>query len=210
MEYDSAPEASRADAADPRTLSEPNDHELVRACREGDEAAWSALVERYSALICSVPRRYGLSTPEVEDVFSEVCISLVRSLDALRDVQALPRWLVRVTTRATWEVSRKGRRAVVHELPELTGGAAPDSVVSAFEEEQLVREALAAISEKCRRLLQLLYFQPESLSYDEVASRLGVPRGSLGPTRKRCLGRMRQVLPEHLGGDVSSDGGEPS
>ena len=167
-------------------------------------------MERYTALIHSVPRRYGLSAAEVDDVFSDVCVTLVRSLGALRDVQALPRWLVRVTTRATWEVSRKTRRARTSELPELTGAAAPDAVMEAFEEEQLVRWALLAISEKCRRLLTLLYFEPEALSYDEVASRLGVPRGSLGPTRKRCLERMRRVLPENLGGDVSSSGVESS
>jgi len=191
-------------------MAQPSDHELVRACREGDESAWSALVERYAALILSVPRRYGLPAAEVEDVFSEVCVVLVRSLDALRDVQALPRWLVRVTTRATWEVSRRTRRAQGSELPELTGGAAPDSVVEAFEEEHLVRGALATISEKCRRLLGLLYFEHESLSYDEIADRMGMPRGSLGPTRQRCLERMRRSLPAHLGGDVSESGDDPS
>jgi len=191
-------------------LPEPSDHDLVHACRSGDESAWSSLVERYAALIRSVPRRYGLPASEVDEVFSEVCMVLVRSLDALRDVQALPRWLVRVTTRATWEVTRRTRRAQTADLPELTGGAAPDSFVAVFEEEELVRSALAAISEKCRRLLGLLYFEPEALSYDEIASRLGVPRGSLGPTRQRCLDRMREALPRHLGGDVSKGQDGPS
>jgi len=191
-------------------LAEPSDFDLVRASREGDESAWGELIERYAPLIYSVPRRYGLPATEVDEVFSEVCVIFVRSLGALRDVQALPRWIVRVTTRATWEVSRRTRRAQASELPELSGGAPPDDVVEAFEEEHMVRTALRAISEKCRRLLSLLYFEPESLSYDEVASRLGVPRGSLGPTRQRCLDRMRGLLPAHLGGDVSNGDGEPS
>jgi len=191
-------------------LKERSDDELVRACRAGDEAAWAALVERYSALILSVPRRYGFSAAEADDVFSEVCLILVRSLDALRDVQALPRWLVRVTSRAAWEVSRRGRRDQMSELPELTGGAAPDAVATVFEEEELVRRALAGISRKCQHLLGLLYFEPESLSYDEIAQRLGIPRGSLGPTRKRCLERMRKLLPDRLGGDVSNGPDGPS
>ncbi|MHC4954230.1 MAG: RNA polymerase sigma factor, partial [Planctomycetota bacterium] len=78
------------------------------------------------------------------------------------------------------------------------------------EEEELVRRALAAVSERCRELISLLYFEPAALSYDEIAERLGVPRGSLGPTRRRCLDRMRTALPESLGGSVSKTGDRPS
>ncbi|MHC4939277.1 MAG: RNA polymerase sigma factor [Planctomycetota bacterium] len=191
-------------------MSDRTDLELVAACREGDEEAWAELIGNYSALIASVPRRYGLAEHLVEEVFAEVCAILFRSLGGIRDAQALPSWVVRTTTRTTWEIARKAKRAWSPELPELTGAAPPDEVVSAFEEEQIVRRALRAISEKCQRLLRLLYFEPASLSYDEVARRLGVPRGSLGPTRRRCLDRLRSKLPSHLGGDVSGKGGSPS
>lgn len=190
-------------------MTEPNDHSLVRACRDGDEGAWSALVARYAPLIQSVPRRYGFDASEVEDVFAEVCVVLVRSLDSLRDVQALPAWLIRVSTRATWEHARRSKRSRAQELPELTGAGPPDAFIETLEAEELVRGALRHISERCRRLLELLYFEPEALSYDEVALRLDVPRGSLGPTRKRCLERMRAELPAHLGGDVSETGQRP-
>ena len=79
--------------------------QLVEACRAGEEAAWTQLVERYSALIVSVPRRYGFSEDLVEEVFSEVCLVLVKSLAGVRDAQALPRWIVRTTTRTSWEVA---------------------------------------------------------------------------------------------------------
>jgi len=193
-----------------QTVTEQTDLSLVRACRDGDQAAWSDLVARYAPLIQSVPRRYGLDRTGVEEVFAEVCVVLVRSLESLRDVQAFPAWLIRVSTRATWEQARKTKRALTQELPELTGAGPSDELVEALEEEELVRRALQRISDRCRRLLELLYFQSEALSYDDVALRLGVPRGSLGPTRQRCLDRMRAALPSQLGGHVSkTENGPP-
>jgi RNA polymerase sigma factor (sigma-70 family) len=182
------------------------DEELVRGCLEGDEQAWAELVERYSSLILSVPRRYGLPAAACDDVFSEVCLALVRALGALRDAKALPQWLIRTATRATWEASRRQARfASPPELPPLTGASPPVEFVSLLEEEQLVRGALAQISERCRRLLELLYFAAPTPSYDEIAQRMDMPRGSLGPTRRRCLESMRKNLSPDLGGDVSGD-----
>jgi len=180
-----------------------SDADLLAACRDGNEAAWSALIERYAPLILSIPRRYGLRAAEAEDVFAEVCLALVRSLASVRDPKALPQWLIRTTTRATWELSRKSKRVPPEDLPPLTGAAPPDAFVTLLEEEQMVRDALASIGERCRELLELFYFAASTPSYDEVAVALGVPRGSLGPTRRRCLDRMRQELEPRLGGDVS-------
>jgi len=191
-------------------VSERSEADIVEACRAGDESAWAELIESYSALIASIPRRYRLPDHLVEEVFADVCAILFRSLPGIRDPKALPRWIVRTTTRTTWEAARRARRALPADLPELTGAAPPDEVVAALEEEQIVRTALRAVSEKCRRLLALLYFDPAAPSYDEVARRLKVPRGSLGPTRRRCLDRLRRKLPAHLGGDVSGSGGEAS
>ena len=96
------------------------------------------------------------------------------------------------------------------DLPPLTGAAPPEELAAHLEEEQLVRDALAAISERCRRLLELLYFTTPTPSYDQVAKRMGMPRGSLGPTRQRCLDRMREHLSPGLGGDVSKRRSAPS
>ena len=80
------------------------------------------------------------------------------------------------------------------DLPPLTGAAPPDEMVAALEEEQRVREALEAVPERCRKLLTLLYFTAPVPDYDEVARRMKMPRGSLGPTRARCLDKMRAHL----------------
>jgi RNA polymerase sigma factor (sigma-70 family) len=187
-----------------------DDRRLVRACLDGDEEAWKRLVDRYGALILSIPRRYGLDASACDDVFAEVCLTLVRSLGALRDAQALPRWLIRTTTRATWNVAKSVRRRPPKDLPPLTGAAPPDDFVETVEDEQIVREALAAAPERCRKLLTLLYFESPPPSYDEIARRLEVPRGSLGPTRSRCLEGLRKKVTPRLGGDVSSRSDAPS
>ena len=176
-------------------LASPTDTELLARCREKDEGAWKALVERYAALILSVPRRYGLPQDRAEDVLGEVCVALVKSLASIRDGQALPQWLIRTATRATWEAARKDRVAMTpDDLPPLTGAAPPDETVAGLEEEQRVREALEAVPERCRKLLTLLYFTAPTPDYDEVARRMKMPRGSLGPTRARCLDKMRAHL----------------
>jgi RNA polymerase sigma factor (sigma-70 family) len=180
-------------------MADPTDADLLRLCRDGDEGAWRSLVERYGALILSVPRRYGLKSAQAEDVFSEVCLALVRALPSIRDPQALPQWLIRTATRATWELTRKARAEPPPDLPPLTGAAPPEAFVALLEEEQLVREGLRSIPARCRKLLEILYFRAPALSYDEVAERMGVPRGSLGPTRRRCLEKLRAFLAPRLG-----------
>jgi RNA polymerase sigma factor (sigma-70 family) len=176
-------------------LAPPSDTDLLARCRADDQDAWRALVERYASLILSVPRRYGLRPQRAEDVLAEVLLALVKSLSAIRDAQSLPQWLIRTATRATWEAARKDRAHLApDDLPPLTGAAPPEELVAALEEEQIVREALLKVPERCRELLHLLYFAAPTPSYDEVAKRLKLPRGSLGPTRARCLEKLRPHL----------------
>jgi RNA polymerase sigma factor (sigma-70 family) len=122
----------------------------------------------------------------------------VRALHTIRDPKSLPQWLIRTASRATWEVAKKARKALPDDLPPLTGAAPPPDIVEQFEEEQRVRAALANLGELCRRLLQLLYFESPDLSYDDVAKRMKMPRGSLGPTRRRCLDKLKRGLEGHV------------
>jgi len=184
--------------------------ELLARCRSGDEDAWRELLERYGALILSVPRRYGMKGAQADDVFADVCLALVRALPSLRDPKALPQWLLRTAARATWEAARRSKRAVPGEALRLAGGSLPDEEASTLEQEQAVRDALRAVPERCRRLLELLYFAVPGLSYDEIARRLGLARGSLGPTRRRCLDKMREHLAQKFAGEVSGGPRAPS
>ena len=99
-------------------MADRDDADLLAACRAGDETAWDALIQRYAALILSIPSRYGLRAAERDDVFAEVCLILVRSLGTIRDPSSFPKWLIRTTTRATWEFARKRRRTPPEDLPE--------------------------------------------------------------------------------------------
>jgi len=171
----------------------PTNDELLRRCRDGDDRAWRVLVERFGSLILSVPRRYGLSPAQVDDVFSDVCLALVNSLRTIRDPDRLPGWIVRTTTRCTWRVARQQK---AHEAPPVWREAGPEPIAIAeqLETEQIVRDAVARLPARCRELLERLYFSEATPSYDDLAKIIGVPRGSLGPTRKRCLARMREHL----------------
>ncbi len=178
----------------------PSDADLLAACRTGDERAWRTLVERYGGLALSVAHRCGLRGPHADDVFSDVFTALVSSLRTIRDPERLPGWIVRTATRCAWHARRRrGHELVVeHEaaVPE------PADLVAQLEAERLVREALGRLPERCRKLLQALYFEPHTPSYDELARTTGTPRGSLGPTRSRCLEKLRthvEPLAELLG-----------
>ncbi|MGQ0615219.1 MAG: RNA polymerase sigma factor [Planctomycetaceae bacterium] len=177
-----------------------SDSELLARCRGGEEAAWRLLLERYGALVLSVPRRYGLKAALCDDVFADVCYALLRALPAIRDAKALPQWLIRTAARATWEVARKAKARPPPDLPPLTGAAPPEEILARFEEEQGVRAAVARLPERCQKLLGLLYFTVPAPSYDVVAKRMALPRGSLGPTRKRCLDKLRVLLEERVSG----------
>jgi RNA polymerase sigma factor (sigma-70 family) len=179
----------RASATDP---------ELVARAVEGDENAWSALVRRYADAAHAVARRAGLDDAASADVVQETFVALWRSLRRLRDTGRLFGWIVTSARRAAWRAGRRGRAAARRERSvareERAAGPTPDEALEALEEEQVLREALVEIGERCRRLLTALYLDAEPAGYDDVADRLGIPRGSIGPTRGRCLEKLRRAL----------------
>jgi RNA polymerase sigma factor (sigma-70 family) len=131
-------------------------------------------------------------------VFQEVSIRLWKSLPRLRRTDTLAPWLATTTRRLAWRLRSRARSRTEREKETARGetaeDASPSQSVEAVEEEQAVREALASLGERCRRLLRALYFDASLASYDEVAARLGIPRGSIGPTRQRCLSQLREAL----------------
>lgn len=175
------------------------DERLVQACLEGNEEAWSALVDKYKRLIYSIPMRYGLSQEDASDVFQQVCFGLLSELAKLRDPKSLPAWLIRVTSHKCYHISRQGRRNQPldgFEDKRISASEGADTLLFLVEREQMLREALAEVPVRCRELLHMLFFETPAIPYEEVARNLRLARGSIGFIRMRCLKKLRLRLME--------------
>ena len=175
------------------------DARLVELCLAGDHKAWGALVRRHERLVYAIGRSYRLSDEDLGDVFQEVFAALVRGLPRLREPRTLVRWLSSTTQRIARAVALKRRREMALSAPlEIDATlfseepAAPEEL-ERLEEQAMVRLALGALSERCRNLLAALYFEDPTPSYEALSRRLGLPIGSLGPTRARCFDRLRSA-----------------
>ena len=175
-----------------------NDTRLVAECMSGNEEAWSLLIEKYKALIYSIPIKYGLPQQEAADVFQATCAELLLGLPKLREPRALPKWLMQVAHHQCYRWKRQQQRLVSRdaepELPEPETPAIADDLVQQTQEEQVLREAMAALSPQCRRLVELLFFEIPPRPYAEVAGELGLAVGSIGFTRQKCIERLRRHL----------------
>jgi RNA polymerase sigma factor (sigma-70 family) len=177
-----------------------NDTRLVRECLSGNEQAWSQLIEKYKALIYSIPVKYGLPPDEAADVFQTTCMELLTRLPQLREPSALPKWLMQVAHHQCYRWKRQSQRVVSRDarpdLPESETPAIAETLVQQTQEEQMLREAIATLAPKCRRLIELLFFETPSRPYRDVASELGLAVGSIGFTRQKCIDRLRRRLGE--------------
>jgi RNA polymerase sigma factor (sigma-70 family) len=179
------------------------DRELVTACLNGDEAAWHELIDRYTRLIYATALKLGLTREEATDIFQAVCLDLVNELPRLRDPQALPMWLMQVTRHKAVKWKRKSERYVADEASRSEQLPAPDqdmpdSFITDLQTAQAVREAVAALSARCRQMVRMLFFEDTPRPYREVAAELGVAVGSIGFLRSRCLDKLRAAL-ERIG-----------
>jgi RNA polymerase sigma factor (sigma-70 family) len=179
-----------------------NDTRLVKECLAGKEEAWSLLIDKYKALIYSIPVKYGLQPHEAADVFQATCTELLVRLPELREPRALPKWLMQVAHHESHRWKRQRQRVVSRDAdPDLPEPGAPpiaEHLVLQTQEEQILREAMAALTPQCRRLVALLFYEVPPRPYTEVAKELGLAVGSIGFTRQRCIDRLRRLL-EDLG-----------
>jgi RNA polymerase sigma factor (sigma-70 family) len=177
-----------------------NDTRLVKQCLSGNEEAWSLLIDKYKALIYSIPVKYSLSRHEAADVFQATCTELLVRLPELRDPRALPKWLMQVAHHECYRLKRLNQRVVSRDaepdLPEPETPAIAESLVQQTQEEQMLREAMTSLTPQCRRLVELLFFETPSRPYAEVAAELGLAVGSIGFTRQKCIERLRRQLEE--------------
>src|SRR5256885_15098426 len=175
-----------------------DDTALVKECPSGSEEAWSLLIEKSKSLIFSIPVKYGLPPHEAADVFQSTCIELLTRLPELRGPRALPKWLMQVAHHECFRWKRQQQRVVSRDadpdLPEPETPAIAETLVQQTQEEQMLRDALRALSPQCRRLVHLLFFEIPSRPYTEVAKELGLAIGSIGFTRQKCMERLRKQL----------------
>lgn len=176
------------------------DAALVARCLGGDEAAWAELVRRHGPVVWSVARRAGLSQIDAADVHQTVWRIAVESLPRLRNAERFPVWIARTAHFQSMRAVRTicaTRRALDRITPRETDDSVPEADLARIERSRLVAEAMDRIGERCARLLRALYFDHPTPAYEEIAARLSMRIGSIGPTRARCLARLRQ----ELGGD---------
>lgn len=173
---------------------------VVLRATQGDAAAWADLVERFGGLIWHIARCAGLDAPDAADVSQTTWLRFAEHLGALREPARAGAWLATTARRESAKVARlAGRQVVVDPWSELhrvedQKPAAADALVEQ-EEGIAVQLALAELPKRCRELLLGLVGDPPC-SYNELSSKLGLPIGSIGPTRARCLERLRELLAE--------------
>lgn len=167
------------------------DRDLLDGCRRGDPRAWADLLDEYKRLVFSIPLRYGLSREDAADICQLTFTELLQSMDVIREDEQLVGWLATVARRQSWRLlERRRRESVVEEVPEVP---VPDPTENWARDEWLYG-GLLALDTRCRELIIALYLSPGPSSYADVAQRLGRPIGSIGPSRARCLERLRSVL----------------
>jgi RNA polymerase sigma factor (sigma-70 family) len=184
-----------------RGTASKSDRYLIKACRKGQVEAWRALLDKYERIVFAIPRRYGLSVDDAADVTQLTFTILVESIDKLPEDSKLGGWLTTVARRHTWRLLERNRRQGVDKYAALDEGIQPPTggdtdTLENWELGEWLDQELSKIGEFCRNLLFALYLDPGQPSYAEVAARLGMAVGSVGPTRMRCLERLRRRMDE--------------
>lgn len=169
---------------------------LVNRAAAGDQAAWNEIVERYSPLVWSICLRHRLDHDVAADVGQNVWLRLVEKIGSLRDPAALPGWLATTTRHECLHVLRVAPRHVHaglppdDQMPPRVDEATIEEEVLAAERNVALRAAFAELPPECHELLSMMICDPPR-SYQEISAALDMPLGSIGPTRARCLKKIR-------------------
>jgi len=180
-----------------------SDEDLIAGCRRGDQQAWAELITRYRRLIYAVPFKHHLSAEDAADVFQTVCAILLEHLPSLKDHSRLSAWLITTTSRECWKLLRERKRVTQPPEADPEGDATfdpvdrqplPEEAVRRLEEQHLVRRALDRLDDRCRQLLHYIFYERRTVSYRDISRSLQMPESSIGPTRARCLAKLKKVL----------------
>lgn len=189
----------------PATALERSDAALWAACRQGDATAWDELVNRYQRLICTVPRRAGLSEDLVNEVFQEVILTLLEKLDGIEQPERLRAWLVTTAKYKSWKLLGQNRgfrqqasldsdeEALLAPEP-IDEMPLPDVLLVELEEQHLVRTAVKQLDVRCQTIIGMLFYADEPHPYPEVAAVIGVNPTSISPLRARCLKKLARLM----------------
>ena len=194
---DSGPAPGASSSAAGRTERAARQAELFTEARAGSAVAFDALVRELNPLLWHVVRAQGLPSEEAADVVQTTWLELVQRLRDIRSPQALTGWLVTTARRQAWHVRSRQRRQdqegteAIVEVPD--AGAQPLDVVETSERHRVLWRHVQALSDRCRELLRIVAFVDRP-DYDVVAEALAMPRGSVGPTRGRCMAKLRAAL----------------
>ena len=182
------------------------DAALIVRCKIGDGAAWQALVHRYQRLVYAIVRRIGLDEHAAADVFQTVFMRLMEHLPRLTQLDRLQAWIVTTAKREALLQRKRGLRNVsmtradeddvdapVWEIAD--DAPLPEDALAELQAQNQVKSALERLDARCRELLTLLYgADDDKIAYEDVAAQLSMPVGSIGPTRARCLGKLRKLV----------------
>jgi RNA polymerase sigma factor (sigma-70 family) len=180
------------------SYSNSDDSQLIDACLAGDEKAWEALIQRYSALIYTIPLRFGFSKGIADEIFQETCLILLEKLQSISRRERLSAWLVTVCRRACiqrWHQSKRldplgdqdsDHQTEFHEFFE--------EELLLIEQHLLLHQAIEKLEPRCQQIIKARYFETPPRSYNQIALELDVPLGSIGPVRLRCLEKLKNEI----------------
>jgi RNA polymerase sigma factor (sigma-70 family) len=181
-----------------------------------NEVAWREFLDRFADLIYSTAARAGLGQDDREEAFHASLSAIYLQLPRLRDPAKLIPWIIGISSRQAINIVRLRRRETLVAQPsdgpwpvepeDTSSSSLPERTLIELEEAQMVREALDALPARCRRLIGYLFLDDPPRSYREAADLERVPAGSIGPTRTRCLERMREYF-EKMGWLAEESGG---
>jgi RNA polymerase sigma factor (sigma-70 family) len=185
-----------------RQLDKPafsSDERLIARCLKGDQEAWVALIDKYKNLIYSIPIKLGMHQ-DAADIFQSVCLDLLSDLPRLREHRALPKWLMQTCYHKCLHHRRTNDRHVELDAEDQgnwdyrSSTELPEEVLVQLEKEQVMREAVAELPQRCERMIRMLFFETSPLAYQDIAKELGLATGSIGFIRGRCLARLKAQL----------------
>ena len=176
-----------------------SDAVLVCKCLNGDQQSWTQLLNRYKRLIYAVTVRFGFENEDRHDIFQAVCLEILSSLSSLRNTSSLRYWILTITVRQCWALRKRLHQEHLHTSDDSTlliHDSRPDtmSIYLAAQRAEMLRDAMEELPERCRSLLNLLFFADEKIPYAQLSGTFGLSKDTIGSTRGRCLERLRKIL----------------